>query len=1045
MASTKHCLLLLALLYTFVIPKAQHIYYPAGASQLLQSSATDMAMLLQKATNQPIQAIAYTQLPSSGYILQYNSTITDNQACLVKKLSNNVIRFSAAEDNGLVFGIYQYLHQLGFKFYQPGTIWEVTPSLSNTIIAIDTVYTCSLKYKSWFISGGHNTWAMDNNQQYNWDVYFGNNGHEWALYQRRNGMLGAYRFAGHRGDIMQGNYLQTLQNNPCYVAPYNGSRVATVQSVPDVNNTNAIKAWGNAIKQQYVGFSNTIQNNIAIYPNIYRNFSYNYQHIGLEVPDGAHWANTIDGAGCGQQQLLCESNQHIILANATASNINSILPNKKFQVYAYDSHANLPSDNLSINNNIDIQVVPTAFQFETSAKGLLNRWYNKNNNVSEYHYLNIPQWSGETPSIYVNELKNTIQRIKQKNSQGIVWEASPAKFASLPYLLAANNFLLRNTAVDNTLQEFCTQMFGTASTPIYQLLQAWGNDDILNVNNGIQDNKYKIPYYLHLLQKADVAANNESSIVKQRLLELKAYLHYMVLYYDWAFDQRQHQYKKNKAAALCVYAATIHHLKIVNSYFLISDIVNKYNVLDSFYVNYNVQNGTVYESGNLPLITATEIQQNYLADLQTIAVQIPNYSFRHTSNIINQFAAQNLQPLDSIGVKINYTQGKDYTQRSEFYIAAPAAGNFTIQYTATWDMPLKGHINFTVEDINQPLSIVADVNINRQTSNQIITINLPAAGTYKLSVATKYKVTVDVSIITKGNYFYKHDAFLGNTIENYRANLKNLPGYIFVPAGINQVYFSLNNSNPGGAGFATPAQINSAFNFVDATNNPLLANLANATDSAFFVLNIPNNNNGTYIKANKMEQYRLCLANISNHYWYAAKKPCPNTNFNFQVIEKANTCAIKATAVYDNNQYTWQVVNNNITTEFNHQSAIELFDVTNNNVRITLKYNDVCSTTTHLSQHAYILNELANCNKKLATDVAKTILLFPNPTAGNVQLSSSQKPTTVQQILLYNSAGNVVAKFNQVQQFSISHLPTGVYFYRLIQDGKVSKGQLVKK
>ena len=81
---------------------------------------------------------------------------------------------------------------LGYQFYQPGTIWErIDPEqrYRKTI----TIYTSAYKYKSWFISGGHNRWIMDNSTVYNWDNYFGDNGHNWALYQRRNRMAGAYR------------------------------------------------------------------------------------------------------------------------------------------------------------------------------------------------------------------------------------------------------------------------------------------------------------------------------------------------------------------------------------------------------------------------------------------------------------------------------------------------------------------------------------------------------------------------------------------------------------------------------------------------------------------------------------------------------------------------------------------------------------------------------------------------------------------------------------------------------------------------------------
>ena len=43
---------------------------------------------------------------------------------------------------------------------------------------------------------------MDNYANYDWDSYFSENGHNWSLYQLRNGMIAEYGFTGRRGDIM---------------------------------------------------------------------------------------------------------------------------------------------------------------------------------------------------------------------------------------------------------------------------------------------------------------------------------------------------------------------------------------------------------------------------------------------------------------------------------------------------------------------------------------------------------------------------------------------------------------------------------------------------------------------------------------------------------------------------------------------------------------------------------------------------------------------------------------------------------------------------
>src|SRR6188768_3966145 len=153
MAFIRYCFVVVVFVFCMVNTKAQTVGYPQLSSQLLRSTAEDAALLLQKAIpGSHFTTQAYSGSPTTGIILFYDSTITDNQACRVESDGVSFIKFSAAQDNGLNFGLYQYLQNLGFRFYQPGSIWEMIPSLSSPFKKMDTVYTCSFKYKTWFIS-----------------------------------------------------------------------------------------------------------------------------------------------------------------------------------------------------------------------------------------------------------------------------------------------------------------------------------------------------------------------------------------------------------------------------------------------------------------------------------------------------------------------------------------------------------------------------------------------------------------------------------------------------------------------------------------------------------------------------------------------------------------------------------------------------------------------------------------------------------------------------------------------------------------------------
>ncbi len=1045
MAFIRTCLVIVATMFFCVyFTNAQTVCYPVRSSQLLKSTAADAAMLLQKSITASQFTIApYTILPQAGIIFIYDSTITNNQYCRVESDGFTFIKFSAAEDNGLCFGIYQYLHQLGFRFYQPGSVWEIVPALPSAYKKIDTAYKTDFKYNSWAISGGHNRWAMDNNSNYGWDTYFGENGHNWALYQRRNGMNGAYRFTGHRGDVMSGNYLTTIQNNPCYVACYDSSRQASPHSVPDVNNVASMQLWANTIEQKYLQYRNTIFANSSLYVNQFRNYNYSYQHVGIEVPDGAKWGNTIDNSGCSNSGYAKESDQHFTLANYTMQKIGTNFPGLRSQLYAYSTHADIPSPSIQINEKIDIQLIPEVYQNLTSTNGLRNRWYNRTKNISEYNYLNLSGWSGETPAFYLTDFKNTLQIAKDKNSQGLQWEASPAKFASLPFLLAANQHLKDNIPVDNTLKEFCDNMFGSAGKNILSLLRLWTSNNSLA---GGVSNRYKLPLYFKMLSEAEQKIMQEPEIVKARLRELKAYLHYMVLYFDWSGDQRPAAAKVNKAAALCIYLAKTNKMQLVNSYFLIVEIGAKYAGNSNFYQQYNYVNGTAYQNGNLPLITAEEIENDFRTDLANFNNSINQYKFETPAVISNRFDISGLEPLKKFNVKLNYTNGMDYYNRCEFFIKAPAKGNFTIDYRPSFDMPGKGYLNFTIESTDKALEIIEDITLDKNAKAGTLTVTLPAAGNYKLTVSSKYKTSAELDITSNRNIFYKSGAFFGKTTELYADN-KSMPGYFYVPSGMSRIYFSLGNSNSGGTGFASEERINNAFAIQDNREKTLTARFVTPNDSALFYIEIPEESRGKFCRITKKANYDLVFSNVSNYLWYAGPKPlpCANADFTITSINKKGQCLTQLKAISNTGQYQWEVTDLGKTYMFNNQRVIELPDYSSPNALVTLVNGINCSVTKKLSDDKDFLKGKQACaSGSPVQETGIAPVMYPNPSAGNFKCLQNGSDMFADKILILNAQGNKVAEFNNVKQFNISHMPAGLYWYRMLVKEVEFSGKIVK-
>lgn len=1049
MVFTRMCrLLALFTLLPAVKLSAQTILYPTQASTVLKNTAADMAMLLKQAiTGSNFTTQSYTVLPATGIVLEYDTSITDNQKCTVNGNGTNFLKFTAAEDNGLIFGVYQYLYEAGFRFYQPGSIWQTVPSLTTAFKNIRKDYNSSFKYKTWFISGGHRLWIMDKTTAYNWEgAYIGENGHEWSLYMRRNRMMGQYNFTGHRGDIVTGNYLSTLQNNPCYVASYNGSRQAGSASVPDINNESAKTLWASAIETKFTAYKNTVMNNTVVYNDLYRTYRYNNTLLGIEVPDGPRWGNnTANNSGCAIQAYPSAADQSAVLANNTVNSIRVKYPQQRFQLYAYSTHADIPSSAVSLSQSIDVQV-PTVYQNESSIKGLLKRWYQKHSAVSEYHYLNLASWSGETPAYRINELRQAATRLKQEHSQGIVIESSPAKFVSLPTLLALNNNLLSDKDMDQEIKDFCNSMFGAASSKVYELLMQLGDEQVILSGSYGRDNRFRFPFIMEQLNKIVAASAGESGVVKKRIAELKAYIHYFILYHDYVFNEKYTAVqKKEKAGEVCMYLARCNKLLIVNSYTMINNIVNS-NVADTAFVKkYNSQTGTAYQSGNISLISAEEIENNYNADISQYRGKITGYSFTKPAAIISSAAFNTIQPVKKINVKINYTQGAAYYNRIEYRLYAPSATSFSIKYNATTEMPEEGQLNFTVENAEEALTIIKDVTIKSDRASGTINVEIPKQGYYMLSVVSKFKTVANLEITTNGIPFYKNSPYLGNVTESYAANPGSLPGYFFVPADISRVYFSVNNSYNTANGYMTTDELNAVFTFKD-NKGKAIKPVASGTDGLLFYLDVPAGQSGSFWQfTNTANRYALSFANISNYSWYANRKSCSGAGFSISVQKEGDECVTILKADNYTGSNKWEVYDKGRVTWYENKKELMLPSIISPSAVITHYINESCSETKILDDLDGYKESKENCAS--AAPLPTPTLAFslsPNPSKGRYYLFQDGMAAKAQVIEIFDMNGKKLYHFNNTGEISVTQLPAALYLYKIQKDGASFSGKIAK-
>ena len=1034
-------LVVLSALLSSLDGRAQQIYIPQQASELLKNTAADLATLLNSAVTSGNFVVAtYNSLPATGIVLVYDTTISDNGKCLVSGNGTDKLTFTAAEDNGLTGGVYWYLGELGFKFYQPGSLWSVTPTLPTAFKNTQYIYNSSFKYQSWFISGGCRLWLMDNSSQYNWEgSYIGANGHEWSLYMRRNGMGGKHRFAGHRSDAYTGGYLDSLRNNPCYVASFYGNRQASIASVPDIFSEPSKNLWAGSIEKIYTNRKNIIFNNPVVYKNLFRSFRYG-QLIGIEVADGPRWGAGFDSAGCNPGSYPSAADQSAILANNTAAIIKRTYPQQQFQVYAYYSHANVPSANIVIDENIDVQV-PAVYQQESSYKGLMKRWYTRHANVSEYHYLNLPAWSGETPAYNLKEFRETARRLKQQNSQGIVLEASPAKFASIPVLYSLNNYLQNNADMDTSMKTFCRQMFGNAFNPVYKFITELGSGQVMATGRHM---KYRFNYFLQLLAEAERLNSAQDPKIQSRLNELKAYLHYWILYSDYLVNEKDTEAQKlTKAGAICIYLAKTNKMLLVNSYYVINTIVARHRTNAAFAASYNTISGTAYQSGNLALISSQEIENNYRLDLERYAKNLA-YHFLSAKEITPPIEAgvPGFNPSKKIHVKVNYTQGASYYGRTDLSFFSAKAGSFSFDYTADFGMENAGQVSFTVENADSALEVIQDVIIAAPNAKGTITVSIPKKGYYLFSVVSKFKTTVQLEIHTGNAVFYRTGT--NGISESYSPTTTGNPSYFYVPPGLDKIYCSATNLfNRNTKQYYGAAEFNRQYIFRDQDGKVIAATMEPSVDSMLFFLRVPAASSGKFWQVTSLNlRNQFAFANISNLFWFGHQQ-CKEADFTVKLQKTGDECPIELNAKNFDGNNNWEIYDNGRFLSYSNTRKILLPVYISPGAAITQYRQQGCYTTQKLSEIEGFTKLMENC--AAGAQVAEPELrLYPNPSRGTYSLFENNMAGVAQVIEIFDMYGKKLRIFKNTGKLTMPELVPAIYFYHIEKDGRDFYGKLVK-
>jgi hypothetical protein len=252
-------------------------------------------------------------------------------------------------------------------------------------------------------------------------------------------------------------------------------------------------------------------------------------------PDGTVGVEPSDGDGFCEckdcKKLGTISNQVFYLANRTARALAAIYPNGKVNLLAYYLHAAIPD--FDLEPNVHVTVVPEGFQTDYDPDLMLVLWAKKAKLKTYYEYFSIPQWKGDLPRIHIHNYLRRMNLARRLGYQGYWFETG----LNLPTVITLQLFnqlwLDPRLNWENVSETFLQSCFRTSYTPMKRMFTRWWHTWM--------PEEEAAQALFDLAEASALVKNKEEA---KRILDLKAYVHYIILYQRWEKDVKNQKAAK---------------------------------------------------------------------------------------------------------------------------------------------------------------------------------------------------------------------------------------------------------------------------------------------------------------------------------------------------------------------------------------------------------------------------------------------------------------------------------------------------------------------
>ncbi|HEY0434831.1 MAG TPA: hypothetical protein VGC95_13235, partial [Chitinophagaceae bacterium] len=471
----------------------------------------------------------------SGFILELNTSNSykTGESCMITGDGSTFQRFEAPTTNGLIYGIYKYLRDLGFRFYLPDDLYTITPNIRSVYQKCHRVETPFLRIREFFGTGGFGSGKTDPGKSVE---------KAWQLWKWRNGFGAEFYLSGHVGETFNLDNADQLVRHPDWTATpvkKNGS----VDQTTKLNyfNADAVNFFTDWALRKFTAKSYQPP------PAYIRDM------VSVEPADGGGY---ITKAPRGSR-LSSVSDQVFNAANVAAAKLDRLFPNQPnigVNLYAYSGHADVPS--FKLNPRVFVQIIPYQFQDVAFGPTFIRRWAAQVKRFGLYDYFKYPDASWDMPGGYtLDELMKRAVNAVDAGSEGTTYETSDSKFSTaIPLWIVGRYFCTGDENWEQAYNTLITDLYGSAGPAIKRLFSIFYRQvqfDAGSFNSAVED-------------IANARQQVKDKNVSARIDELQLYLSYVYLRLN--SQDTKNGNLQERLLPLAKMAWTLYQKKIIDSY-----------------------------------------------------------------------------------------------------------------------------------------------------------------------------------------------------------------------------------------------------------------------------------------------------------------------------------------------------------------------------------------------------------------------------------------------------------------------------------------------